>query len=131
MFKKNTKVIEEDLHRTYSDLKVFRFGNKLYQPLKNVLQAYSIFRPDLGYVQGMSYVAASIILHYGNEFDTFMLFANMLNREQQLFNFYSFDMDKVNVVYNIFMRLMREKLPRMHENFRQTGLSSKAGVALA
>lgn len=29
-FKKNTKVIDEDLHRTYADLKVFRFGNKLY-----------------------------------------------------------------------------------------------------
>ena len=122
-FKKNQKVIDEDLHRTYADLKVFRFGNKLYQPLKNVLLAYSIFRPDLGYVQGMSYVAASIMLHYGNEFQTFMLFANMLNREQQLFNFYSFDMDKVNTVYNVFMRLMKEKLPKMHENFRQTGLS--------
>lgn len=49
-FRKNLKVIEEDLHRTYSEMKVFRYGNRLYQPLRNVLLAYSLFRPDLGYV---------------------------------------------------------------------------------
>lgn len=122
-FRKNLKVIEEDLHRTYSEMKVFRYGNKLYQPLKNVLLAYSLFRPDLGYVQGMSYVAGCILLHYGNELDTFIFFANIMNREDMLFNFYSFDMDKVNLVFHIFMRLMREKLPKLYEIFVTTGLS--------
>jgi TBC1 domain family member 14 len=56
-------VIEEDLHRTFGELGHFRVGNPLYQPLKNVLIAYSMLRPDLGYVQGMSYVAGSILLH--------------------------------------------------------------------
>ena len=49
-FRKNIKVIEEDLHRTYTDLGYFRYGEKLYQPLKNMLAAFSVFRPDLGYV---------------------------------------------------------------------------------
>ena len=49
-FKKNIKVIEEDLHRTFSDLGQFRFGQSLYQPLKNMLAAFSVFRTDLGYV---------------------------------------------------------------------------------
>lgn len=123
MFAKNLKVIEEDLHRTYSEMRVFRKGNKLYQSLKNVLLAYSLLRPDLGYVQGMSYVAASLMLHYGSEYETFMVFANVMGREQLLFNFYSFDMDKVNVVFHIFMKLLKEKLPKMHEIFRQTGIS--------
>jgi TBC1 domain family member 14 len=122
-FRKNLKVIEEDLHRTYSEMAIFRFGNKLYQPLKNVLLAYSLMRPDLGYVQGMSYVAGSLLLHYGTEFDTFVMFANVMNREDMLFHFYSFDMDKVNTVFHIFMRLMKEKLPKLHEIFLDTGLS--------
>ena len=29
-FRKNLKVIEEDLHRTYSEMKVFRYGGRLY-----------------------------------------------------------------------------------------------------
>ena len=49
-FRKNLKVIEEDLHRTFGELGHFRQGNPLYQPLKNVLLAYSLLRPDLGYV---------------------------------------------------------------------------------
>lgn len=71
----------------------------------------------------MSYVAGSIILHYGKEFDAFVFFANIMNREDMLFNFYSFDMDKVNLVFHIFMRLMREKLPKLYEIFVSTGLS--------
>jgi len=70
-FRKNQKVIEEDLHRTYSEMNIFRYGNKLYQPLKNVLTAFSLLRPDLGYVQGMSYVAGSLLLHFGSELETF------------------------------------------------------------
>lgn len=42
MFRKNLKVIEEDLHRTFGELGHFRYGNKLYQPLRNVLIAYSV-----------------------------------------------------------------------------------------
>lgn len=70
-FKKNIKVIEEDLHRTFSDLGQFRFGQSLYQPLKNMLAAFSVFRTDLGYVQGMSYVAGSLLLHIGDEYQAF------------------------------------------------------------
>ena len=49
-FRKNIKVIEEDLHRTYTDLGYFRYGKKLYQPLKNILASFAVFRPDIGYV---------------------------------------------------------------------------------
>jgi len=70
-FKKNIKVVEEDLHRTFVDLGHFRYGNLLYQPLKNILAAFSVFRPDLGYVQGMSYIAGSFLLHTGDEVKAF------------------------------------------------------------
>lgn len=67
-FKKNINVIEKDLHRTFGELGSFRVGGFLYQPLKNILAAFSVFRTDLGYVQGMSYVAASMLLHIGDEY---------------------------------------------------------------
>ena len=122
-FRKNLLVIEKDLHRTHSEMNIFRYGNRCYQPLKNVLMAYSLYRPDLGYVQGMSYVAASILLHYNDELETFKCLANLLNREDMLYNFYSFDMEKVNVVFHIFMRLLSEKLPELSEVFVSTGIS--------
>jgi nicotinic acid phosphoribosyltransferase len=73
--------------------------------------AYSLLRPDLGYVQGMSYVAASLLLHFQREYDTFKIFANLMHRDNLLFDFYSFDMDKVNRVFDLFMRLLKEKVP--------------------
>ena len=69
---------------------------KLYQPLKNILAAFSIFRPDLDYVQGMSYLAASMLLHTGDEFLGFQCFTNLLGK-QIMYLFYSFDMAKVTV----------------------------------
>ncbi len=113
-FKKNLKVIEEDLHRTYGELGHFRKGNPLYMPLKNVLLAYSMLRPDLGYVQGMSYVAGSLLISSeGVEIDAFTCFANLMNRDL-LFTFYSFEMEKVNVIFHVFMILMKDRLPKLH-----------------
>ena len=49
-FKQNIKVVGNDLHRTFPELNTFRQGGILHQPLKNLLAAYSIHRPDIGYV---------------------------------------------------------------------------------
>ncbi|TNV73455.1 hypothetical protein FGO68_gene16015 [Halteria grandinella] len=124
-FRKNLKVIEEDLHRTFGELGHFRQGNPLYQPLKNVLIAYSMLRPDLGYVQGMSYVAGCLLIfstEQGSEKEAFRSFANLMNREL-LFTFYSFDMERVNVVFHVFMNLMRDRLPKLYGVFKATNIS--------
>jgi hypothetical protein len=52
------------------------------------------FRPDIGYVQGMSYVAAMILLNTGTTESAFITFANLLNSELY-FNIYRMQSDKV------------------------------------
>ena len=120
-FRKNIKVIEEDLHRTYTDLGYFRYGKKLYQPLKNILASFAVFRPDIGYVQGMSYIAGSLLMHTGDEYKAFQCFGNMMNMHL-MYNFYSFDMGKVNIFFHCFMRLLTERLPRLAKMFVDLGL---------
>ena len=44
----------------------------------------------------MSYLAGCLLLHLETEFETFKAFANLMNKEESLFHFYSFSMDKVN-----------------------------------
>ena len=39
-----------------------------------------------------------------------------------MYNFYSFDMNKVNVFFHCFMRLLKEKLPRLANMFVELGL---------
>jgi hypothetical protein len=56
------KQIDNDIHRTFSSLPDFRISGKLYNPLKNILIAFALYRPDLGYVQGMNYLAGTALL---------------------------------------------------------------------
>ena len=71
-----------------------------------------MFRPDIGYVQGMSYIAGSLLMHTGEEYLGFKTFANMMNRHT-LYNFYSFDMARVNIFFHCFLRFLKEKVPRL------------------
>lgn len=50
--------------------------------------AYSVYRPDIGYVQGMSYIAANIFYVIQNEVQAFKMFANLMSREALLDPFY-------------------------------------------
>jgi hypothetical protein len=71
--------------------KCFRFivfvvllqGGPLNLCLQGLLGSYTCYRPDVGYVQGMSFIAAVLILNM-EEDDAFICFANLLNRPCQI-----------------------------------------------
>lgn len=54
-------------------------GGPYHDPLHNILGAYACYRPDVGYVQGMSFLAATLLLNM-DETDAFIAFSNLLNR---------------------------------------------------
>lgn len=45
------ELISTDLTRTFPSLGFFQTGGPYYEPLRNVLEAYVCYRPDIGYVQ--------------------------------------------------------------------------------
>ena len=67
-----------------------------FAKMQAVLEAYACYRPDVGYVQGMSYLAAMLIGTGDemSEFDMFLCLANVLHRPC-VRTFYSMDMNKV------------------------------------
>ena len=67
--------IKVDLPRTFPQLAFFNPGGPLHERLRDVLQTFCFFRPDCGYVQGMSYLAAMLLLFL----DTFEAFAALAN----------------------------------------------------
>ena len=77
-YRKNKSLIEKDLHRTYASLDIFKPGNLLHEPLKNILTAFTVHRPDIGYVQGMSYLAAVLLMNL-DEIQAFSLFLSLAN----------------------------------------------------
>ena len=45
--------------------------------LQTLLEVFVMLRPDLGYVQGMAFIAATLLL-YMDEYSAFVCFANLM-----------------------------------------------------
>lgn len=74
--------IDLDVNRTYRDHIMFRerYGQR-QQALFNVLSAYSVYNLDIGYCQGMSQIAA-LLLMYLNEEDAFWALSVLIADEK-------------------------------------------------
>jgi Rab-GTPase-TBC domain len=74
---KDAKQIEHDLPRTFSEIEFFKKEGPGYQKLRNVLYAVSVYFKDVGYVQGMNFIAACFLLHV-DEVWAFWLFVYLV-----------------------------------------------------
>mmetsp|Transcript_16563 Transcript_16563/g.31277 ORF Transcript_16563/g.31277 Transcript_16563/m.31277 type:complete len:234 (+) Transcript_16563:1042-1743(+) len=109
------RIIQADIPRTFPQLKFFHKEGPFHLPLMEVLQGYVCYRPDVGYVQGMSYLAAILLLNMPT-FDAFQCLANLLNQDIY-FAFFRMDVDKMKTHLKVYQALMKEKLPNLHKHF--------------
>ncbi len=98
-------VLYKDLPRTFAELGFFHNGGPLEQPLREVLESYIFFRPDVGYVQGMSFIAAMLLL-YVEPFEAFVCFSNMMNSAHFL-PFYSMDLQHIHAYVSFILQKMK------------------------
>ena len=121
-FKKTIKQIELDIYRTHSCLPHFKIGGSLYKPLKDLLMAFAVYRPDFGYVQGFNYLAATILIAKpidDKPHTSLVLLSTLLMRESMLFDFYSFKTDSINKTYHIFMHFLKINAPKLYSSLIQ------------
>lgn len=76
--KQTSGLIAFDLPRVFPKLGLFGEKEPLNLKLRNILEALALLRPDIGYVQGMSYLAANVCLQMRDEYKSFELLANLL-----------------------------------------------------
>lgn len=74
---KDERQIDHDLHRTFPEVPFFRKENAGYWMLKNILQGIAIWDNDIGYVQGMNFIAACFLWH-ADECYAFWLFIHLM-----------------------------------------------------
>ncbi|KAG1705501.1 hypothetical protein DVH05_003190 [Phytophthora capsici] len=117
-------LIDTDLPRTFPSLKLFDSSGPYYAFLLEVLETYACYRPDLGYIQGMSYLAAMLCLHMPQDrYLAFQCLANLMVNEH-LFTFYLLDADLANVYYTLFDTFLNSRLPHLHAHLREIGVFS-------
>ncbi|KAM9968471.1 hypothetical protein ACTFIW_002909 [Dictyostelium discoideum] len=117
---KTVSLIHLDLPRTFPMLSIFQDEGPLHQSLANVLEAYVCYRPDVGYVQGMSYLAAVFLLIL-DEFSSFVCLSNFLNNPCYM-TFYTMNLDQMGVYMNTMDQLMAQNLPKIQKHLKELGI---------
>ncbi|XP_069719310.1 TBC1 domain family member 12 isoform X2 [Phaenicophaeus curvirostris] len=115
------ELIKLDISRTFPSLYIFQKGGPYHDLLHSVLGAYTCYRPDVGYVQGMSFIAAVLILNL-EEADAFIAFANLLNKPCQL-AFFRVDHSMMLKYFAAFEVFFEENLPKLFFHFKSYSLT--------
>ena len=72
-------IIDLDIERTFPYLNIFKHNSPLSDDLREILRAFVISRPDIGYVQGLSFIAGMLILNM----DKYKAFISMMKKERK------------------------------------------------
>ncbi|XP_035375610.1 TBC1 domain family member 14 isoform X2 [Electrophorus electricus] len=115
------ELIKLDISRTFPSLCIFQQGGPYHDVLHSVLGAYTCYRPDVGYVQGMSFIAAVLILNMDTA-ETFIAFANLLNKPCQM-AFYRVDHSLMLTYFAAFEVFFEENLPKLFAHFKSNSLT--------
>ncbi|XP_068164492.1 TBC1 domain family member 14 isoform X2 [Antennarius striatus] len=119
--------IKLDISRTFPHLCIFQQGGPYHDVLHSILGAYTCYRPDVGYVQGMSFIAAVLILNLDTA-DAFIAFANLLNKPCQM-AFFRVDHSLISfcpqmlTYFSAFEVCFEENLPKLFAHFKKNNLT--------
>ncbi len=112
--------IQYDLPRTFPDLGFFKKGGGFYEDLEQVLEAFVINRPDIGYVQGMSYIAGMLLLVM-DKFKAFVCLSNIINNWMFL-PFFRADEPQITRRLQLFKQILHYNSPALCEQFESEGV---------
>ena len=113
--------LDNDLPRTFAELALFGDQGPFHETLKEVLETYVVFRPDLGYVQGMSYIAAVLCLYQPDSFSAFRCLANLIVSEH-FFPFFAFDVDNINGYYEVYQAALEGTSKSLGKKFKDLNI---------
>jgi hypothetical protein len=117
-------LVDGDVPRTFADLAVFTSEGPFYRQLHEVLQAFVYFRPELGYVQGMSYLAGMICLFLPDTYSAFHCFSNLVV-SHHLFDFFHFNTEAMESYYDAFTEMMIVEVPEVNTALRRIHVEDK------
>ncbi|CAA7261604.1 unnamed protein product [Cyclocybe aegerita] len=117
------KAITRDLGRTFPHHDFFTDGQGIGQEnLFNVLKAYSLYDPNVGYCQGLPFIVAILLLNMPDE-EAFSLLVRMMSVYDLQGHFLP-EMPKLQMRLFQFDRLVEEMLPVLHVHFLRQGIKS-------
>lgn len=118
---RSTECIPVDLLRTFPNLAFFKQGEPMHEDCARILEAYCFFRPDVGYVQGMSYLAAVLLLYLA-PYPAFVGLCNLISSPSVL-GLYRLEPKAVECRARVFRQLCGAQLPAVARVIDEAGLT--------
>ncbi|KEG14680.1 rab-like GTPase activating protein [Trypanosoma grayi] len=108
-------VIERDLGRTFPTHRWFANPNGVGQTkLRGILRAYANMDPAVGYVQGMGFLAATLLLQIEDEESTFWAFVSLMQEPKySMASLYAPGFPSLYVCFHQLKKLMKHKCRRL------------------
>ncbi|KAI1318630.1 hypothetical protein EDD11_006131 [Mortierella claussenii] len=110
--------IELDLHRTFPTNVLFSPGGHGIDKLKNILLAYSLHNPTVGYCQGMNLLAGTLLLTNNSEEEAFWILTSMLGRHLPE-DYFTQQLLSPQADQRVLRELVQEIMPRLSMHFQE------------
>ena len=114
---KSINLIDLDIERTFPSMGVFKKESQLGENLKEILRIFVVSRPDIGYVQGLSYIAGTLLLHM-DKFQAFVCFMNII-LSPNILPFYLLDEKNIKKRLDLFYDIFKINLPELFIHFKE------------
>ncbi|KAG6590888.1 EVI5-like protein [Phytophthora cinnamomi] len=117
------ETIARDIGRTFPRHSLFRDRSSLGQcALMNVLKAYSLHDPEVGYCQGMGFLSAMFLCYMPEQQAFWLLVACLNHKRYGLADLYRPRMPKVPEVTFVFQGLFKQIMPQLSTHLENEGL---------
>ncbi|XP_071362451.1 carabin isoform X2 [Trachinotus anak] len=91
--------------------------------LFRVLIAYAKYNPQVGYSQGMSYIAAVLLMQLGEE-EAFWALTALLDKPRYLAELFDLNLTKVQHQVKVFDQFLKHRKPKLSQHMESVGVLS-------
>jgi hypothetical protein len=113
---KTIHLIDLDINRTFCNLGVFQNNSPLSEDLREILRVFVVSRPDIGYVQGLSFIAGTLLLQM-DKFQSFVCLMNII-LNPNILPFFRLDEKDIKKRIDLFNDIFNCNLPKLYEFFK-------------
>ncbi|KAG0328713.1 hypothetical protein BGZ99_004795 [Dissophora globulifera] len=107
------RIIQRDLARTFPQVDMFKEeGGKGQESLRNVLKAYSLYDPHVGYCQGLGFLVGPLLMNM-DEKEAFCVFVRLMET-YDMRTMFTLNMEGLQLRLYQFSSLLSEHLPMLH-----------------
>jgi hypothetical protein len=114
--------VSRDCDRTLIHYESFKDAKSAEAALSNLLNAYAVHDPEVGYCQGMNFLAAFVLTKLDEEDAYWALYALLNGRRYAFRNFFLPDLRGMLMCKHHFTQLLMAFLPRLSAHFAVNGV---------